>query len=302
MIAADMQMAAPFPLLEVAVTPRTAGEHARLAAALLRVKADDPAFDFATDRESGQILLKGVSEEQLAAKLALLRDGHDIVLAPGPPQVIYRETLARPASLTYVHKQAQGGAGAFAMVTVRFEPQASGFAFDDATTGQPIPRAFVAAVRRGIERQSGTGPLAGYPLEGFKAILLDGRYHEVDSNEATFEIAGAGAVRRLAEEGCLVLLEPVMRLDVRTPQDFLGGVIGDIHSRRGTIRETASAASDEIVVAEVPLSCLFGYAQTLAAIAQGRASHAATFLRHDRVPFVDDPDPRFPGAAAMRVA
>ncbi|MEI9989964.1 MAG: hypothetical protein WDM86_07985 [Rhizomicrobium sp.] len=293
-----------FPLLELAVEPRTAQAQARLDAALPALKAADPLFDFATDSESGQTLLRGASEAQLASRLAQLKDRHGIALASGALQVVYRETLSGPATVTYAYKKAEGQSGQFAVVTVRFEPlpEGSGFEFADATAGHPIPPDFVPAVRRGIESQMPNGPLAGFPLVDVKATLLDGRYHEIDSNELTFEIAARGAVRRLADEGVAVLLEPVMRLEISAPADRLGDVVEDLTARRATILQTEEDGPDMRLVAEAPLAGLFGYGAALAVLSQGQARCVMTFSHYARVPRRDDPDPRFPGAAAMRVA
>ncbi|MBL6852050.1 MAG: hypothetical protein ISS15_09575 [Alphaproteobacteria bacterium] len=297
---------APYPLVEVAIEPQNEVAAAQLREALPQLAAADPSFTFDHDPECGQTVLKGASEAHLEQKVLMLERVYEIAVEIGAPQIAYRETLVRPATIKYIHKKQTGGSGQFAEVTIAFEPlpAGSGFKFDNAVAGDAIPEALVPAVERGLRAQKESGLLAGFPVIDFKATLIDGKYHEMDSNPLAFDIAARGAFRELAQLDVVVPLEPIMALEVATPEDFLGGVIGDLNSRRGTVAGTESGIDGfEIVTAEVPLVNLFGYGRALLAMTGGRGRFTMSFARYALAPLPDsDPDPRFPGAMGMRVA
>ena len=289
-------------LLEVAVQPATAAVYDDFAAALKRMSESDPSFRASTDLESGQTILAGASEEHLHRKVEELRNFYNIEVHVGAPQVAYRETLARAVSVTYTHKWQSGGSGEFAGVTILFEPlpSGSGFVFENRVMDGSLPKEFGAAVKEGLLAQKETGLLAGFPLIDFKSSLLEGKYHEVDSNELTINIAARAVFRELARENAVVLLEPIMDVEVTVPEDFLGGVIGDISSRRGWVTDTEVRSGDQVVKAKAPLSSLFGYGNSLTVMSQGRASFTMQFSHYDRVPDSTPPDDNFPIPAAMR--
>jgi elongation factor G len=273
--------------------------------ALERLVQDDPMLRVSIDQESGQTILKGTSEFHLDTKLEILRGIFKLDLNAGAPQVAYRETLSRPVTIDYTHKKQTGGAGQFARVKLEFEPlpPGSGYVFENDVVGGSIPKEFISSVDKGIKSQKESGLLAGFPVIDFGARLIDGAYHEVDSNALTFEIAARAAFRELASKGAVKLLEPIMKVEVVAPDEFLGGVIGDLNSRRGHVQGTDSRGNAQIVTAMVPLANMFGYINTLRSMTQGRAQYTMQFDHYDRAPLPpDDDDPRFPGAVAMRVA
>ncbi|MGH6873240.1 MAG: elongation factor G, partial [Rhizomicrobium sp.] len=220
----------------------------------------------------------------------------------GAPQVAYRETLSRPVSVKYTHKKQTGGSGQFAEVSIDFEPlpPGSGFVFENDVVGGSIPKEFIPAVEKGLKNQKESGLLAGFPVIDFKATLTDGKYHEVDSNALTFDIAARAAFRELASKGAVKLLEPIMKVEVVTPEDFLGGVIGDLNSRRGQVQGTDTRGNAQVVTAMVPLANMFGYRDTLAALTGGGAAYAMQFSHFQRVSRPEDDHPRFPPAVGMR--
>ncbi|HEY4941575.1 MAG TPA: hypothetical protein VII56_09105 [Rhizomicrobium sp.] len=290
-------------LLEVAIEPKSEVARASLREALEQLTAVDLTFGTAIDSESGQTLLRGTSEAQLEEKVGLLRSLYDIQFAVGAPQVAYRETLSRPVSIKYTHKKQTGGSGQFAEVSIDFRPlpAGSGFVFENDVVGGSIPKEFVLAIEKGLKAQKEFGLLAGFPVIDFKATLTDGKYHEVDSNALTFDIAARRAFRELASVGAVKLLEPVMKVEVTTPGDFLGGVIGDLNSRRGEVESTEDGEL-QVITALVPLASLFGYNHSLRSLSQGRARCAMRFDHFADVPMPGSPDPKFPAAAALRVA
>jgi elongation factor G len=288
-------------LLEAAIEPKTAADAERLVAALESLAKDDPAFGISTDPESGQTILHGVSETQLEEKLRLLEG---ISFNVGAPQAAYLETLSKPVTVKYTHKKQAGGSGQFAEVTINFEPlpPGSGFVFENEVVDGSVPKEFIPAVEKGLKTQKESGLMAGFPVIDFKATLTDGKYHEVDSNALTFDIAARAAFRELASRGAVKLLEPIMKVEVVMPEDFLGGVIGDINARRGQVQGTVNGEIYSIVTALVPVSNTFGLGNTLQAMCRGRAIYEMVFDHYEPVPQPDEPDPTFPGAMGMRVA
>jgi elongation factor G len=295
----------PF-LIELAIEPRTKADQEKMTTALARMVREDISFCVSADIESGRTILKGMDERHLEIKLDILMHTYKVDANVGAPQVAYRETLSKPVTIQYTHKKQIAGSGQFAEVTIEFGPlpSGSGFVFASDVTGAAIPKEFIPSVEKGIRAQKEHGLIAGFPVVDFRARLVDGKYHEADSNALTFDIAARAAFRELASKGTGILLEPVMKIEVTTPDDFLGGVIGDLHARRGLIRGTVSAGDAQVVTAIVPLSNMFAYAKALQAMTQGRALHSMRFHQYEQVPYFPngDDDPKFPGAAALRSA
>jgi len=280
------KMEFPDPVIEVAIEPKTKADQEKMGMALVRLAQEDPSFRVSTDQESGQTILKGMGELQLEIKVDILKRTYKVEANVGAPQVAYRETLSRPVSIKYTHKKQTGGSGQFAEVSIDFEPlpPGSGFVFENDVVGGAIPKEFIPSVEKGLKAQKESGLLAGFPVIDFKATLTDGKYHEVDSNALTFDIAARAAFRELASKGVVRLLEPIMKVEVVTPEDFLGGVIGDLNSRRGQVQGTDSRGNAQVVTAMVPLANMFGYINTLRSMSQGRAQYSMQFDHYEQVP------------------
>jgi elongation factor G len=280
------RMEFPDPVIEVAIEPKTKGDQEKMGMALVRLAQEDPSFRVSTDQESGQTILKGMGELHLEIKVDILKRTYKVDANVGAPQVAYRETLSKPATVKYTHKKQTGGSGQFAEVTIEFEPlpPGSGFVFENEVVGGSIPKEFIPSVEKGLKAQKESGLLAGFPVIDFQAKLTDGKYHEVDSNALTFDIAARAAFRELASRGVVKLLEPIMKVEVVTPEDFLGGVIGDLNSRRGQVQGTDSRGNAQVVTAMVPLANMFGYINTLRSMSQGRAQYSMQFDHYEQVP------------------
>ncbi len=280
------RMEFPDPVIEVAIEPKTKGDQEKMGMALVRLAQEDPSFRVSTDQESGQTILKGMGELHLEIKVDILRRTYKVDANVGAPQVAYRETLSKPVTVKYTHKKQTGGSGQFAEVTIEFEPlpPGSGFVFENDIVGGSIPKEFIPSVEKGIKAQKESGLMAGFPVIDFSARLTDGKYHEVDSNALTFDIAARAAFRELASRGAVKLLEPIMKVEVVTPEDFLGGVIGDLNSRRGQVQGTDSRGNAQVVTAMVPLANMFGYINTLRSMSQGRAQYSMQFDHYEQVP------------------
>ena len=280
------RMEFPDPVIEVAIEPKTKGDQEKMGMALVRLAQEDPSFRVTTDQESGQTILKGMGELHLEIKVDILRRTYKVDANVGAPQVAYRETLSKPITVKYTHKKQTGGSGQFAEVTIDFAPlpPGSGFVFENEVVGGAIPKEFIPAVEKGLKAQKESGLLAGFPVIDFSAKLTDGKYHEVDSNALTFDIAARAAFRELASKGAVKLLEPIMKVEVVTPEDFLGGVIGDLNSRRGQVQGTDSRGNAQVVTAMVPLANMFGYINTLRSMSQGRAQYSMQFDHYEQVP------------------
>jgi elongation factor G len=280
------RMEFPDPVIEVAIEPKTKADQEKMGVALNRLAQEDPSFRVSTDQESGQTILKGMGELHLEIKVDILKRTYKVDANVGAPQVAYRETLSKPASVKYTHKKQTGGSGQFAEVSIDFEPlpPGSGFVFENDVVGGSIPKEFIPSVEKGIKNQKDSGLIAGFPVIDFKATLTDGKYHEVDSNALTFEIAARAAFRELAEKRAAKLLEPIMKVEVVTPEDYFGGVIGDLNSRRGQVQGTDSRGNAQIVTAMVPLANMFGYINTLRSMSQGRAQYTMQFDHYEQVP------------------
>ncbi len=280
------RMEFPDPVIEVAIEPKTKGDQEKMGMALVRLAQEDPSFRVTTDQESGQTILKGMGELHLEIKVDILKRTYKVDANVGAPQVAYRETLSKPVTVKYTHKKQTGGSGQFAEVTIDFEPlpPGSGFVFENEVVGGAIPKEFIPSVEKGLKAQKESGLMAGFPVIDFSAKLTDGKYHEVNSNALTFDIAARAAFRELASRGAVKLLEPIMKVEVVTPEDFLGGVIGDLNSRRGQVQGTDSRGNAQVVTAMVPLANMFGYINTLRSMSQGRAQYSMQFDHYEQVP------------------
>ncbi len=280
------KMEFPEPVIEIAIEPKTKADQEKLALALQRLAAEDPSFRVSTDFESGQTRLKGMGELHLDIKVDILRRTYKVEANIGAPQVAYRETLGRRAEIDYTHKKQTGGTGQFAKVTLVFEPlpPGSGFVFENEIVGGVIPKEFIPGVEKGIKSVMNSGPLVGFPVIDFKVSLIDGSYHDVDSSVLAFEIAARAAFREAAEKVQMKLLEPVMKVEVVSPEDYVGTVIGDLNSRRGMILGQEMRGNATVINAMVPLANMFGYVNNLRSSTQGRANYTMQFDHYEAVP------------------
>jgi elongation factor G len=246
----------------------------------------DPSLHLETDRETGQTILRGMGELHLEVTLDRMRTEFGVEGIMGEPQVAYRETITKKITEQYIHKKQTGGSGQFAEVWIVFEPlpRSTGFEFVDETVGGSVPREFVPSVEKGLKVQKEDGVLAHYPTVDFKATLIDGSFHDVDSNAMTFEIAAKAAFREGIRKAAPILLEPVMKVETVTPGDYLGDVIGDINRRRGSVQDQLERGTNIAVVAIVPLSEMFGYIGQLRGMTSGRASYTMEFSHYEPVP------------------
>ncbi|MEY3465325.1 MAG: elongation factor G [Gammaproteobacteria bacterium] len=280
------RMRFPEPVISVSVQAKTKGEQEKFNAALGKMVRADPSLRLETDRETGQTILRGMGELHLDVTLDRMRTEFNVEGTMGEPQVAYREAFTKPIEEHYTHKKQTGGSGQFAEVWIKFEPleRGSGFEFVDATVGGSVPREYVPSVEKGLRMQMDEGVLAKFPTVDFRATLVDGSYHDVDSNALTFEIAAKACFREGIRKAAPVLLEPVMKVEVVTPGDYLGDVIGDINRRRGSIQDQLERGTSIAVVSTVPLSEMFGYIGQLRAMTSGRASYTMEFSHYDLVP------------------
>jgi elongation factor G len=280
------RMRFPDPVISVSVKSKVKAEQEKFNTALGKMVRADPSLHLETDRETGQTILRGMGELHLEVTLDRMRTEFGVEGVMGQPQVAYRETITRKIQENYTHKKQTGGSGQFAEVWIIFEPleRGAGFIFEDETVGGSVPREFVPSVEKGLKIQKEAGVLAQFPTVDFKATLIDGSYHDVDSNALTFEIAAKAAFREGLKKANPILLEPVMKVETVTPQDHLGDVIGDINRRRGTILEQIERGANIAVVSTVPLSEMFGYIGQLRSMTSGRASYTMEFSHYDPVP------------------
>jgi elongation factor G len=276
----------PAPVIEIAIEPKSKADQEKLGVALAKMVAEDPSFTVHTDQESGQTIMKGMGELHLDIKVDILKRTYKVEANIGAPQVAYRESLGRKADIDYTHKKQTGGTGQFARVKIVFEPgePGSGFVFESAVVGGNVPKEFIPGVQKGIELSKDNGLLAGFPLIDFKATLYDGAYHDVDSSVLAFEIAARAAFKELREKGAPKLLEPIMKVEVLTPDEYMGDVIGDLNSRRGQIQGTETRGNAQVVTAFVPLANMFGYINTLRSFSQGRAQFSMQYDHYETVP------------------
>ena len=294
----------PDGLIEVAIEPRSEADQAKLAAALPDLAPHDPGFAVKIDHASGQTVLVGLSEAQLDDKLDVLIAALGIGLNVGQPQVAYRESISRKAEIDYTHKKQTGGTGQFARIKLVFEPgePGSGFVFESAVVGGAVPKEYIPGVEKGLISAKENGLLAGFPLIDFKATLVDGAYHDVDSSVLAFEIASRAAFKELREKGGPKLLEPIMNVEVVTPEEYLGSVIGDLNSRRGQIQGQDMRGNATVVNAFVPLAMMFGYVNQLRRMTEGRAEFTMRFECYAPVLVAQpDHDPDFTPDIGMRL-
>jgi elongation factor G len=280
------RMEFPDPVIEVAVEPKTKGDQEKMSVALSRLANEDPSFRVAVDQESGQTVIKGMGELHLEIIVDRMKREFKVDASVGQPQVAYRETISKTAEIDYTHKKQSGGSGQFARVIIRFEPRepGSGFQFESAIVGGAVPKEYIPGVQKGLASARETGVLAGFPLIDFKATLVDGAFHDVDSSSLAFEIAARSAFREGIGRAGPKLLEPLMRVEVVTPEDYMGDVIGDLNSRRGQISGMDQRGNARVITALVPLATMFGYVNTLRSMSQGRAQYTMQFERYAEVP------------------
>ena len=280
------RMEFPDPVISIAVEPRTKGDQEKMGLALNRLAAEDPSFRVKSDEESGQTIISGMGELHLDIIVDRMKREFKVEANVGAPQVAYRETITREADIDYTHKKQSGGSGQFARVKIKFEPNPEGedFAFESTVVGGNVPKEYIPGVEKGIRSVMDSGPVAGFPMLGVKATLMDGAYHDVDSSVLAFEIAARAAFREGAQKAGAQLLEPIMKVEVVTPEDYMGDVIGDLNSRRGQIAGTETRGVDTVIGAMVPLANMFGYVNSLRSMSQGRAQYTMHFDHYDPVP------------------
>ena len=276
----------PAPVIEIAVEPKSKADQEKLGIALSKLAAEDPSFSVSTDEESGQTILKGMGELHLDIKVDILRRQYKVEANVGAPKVAYREAIGKLTEIDYTHKKQSGGSGQFARVKIVFEPgePGTGFVFESKIVGGVVSKEYIPGITKGLESAKENGLLAGYPVTDFKATLIDGAMHDVDSSALAFEIAARAAFRELKGKGDPRLLEPVMKVEVITPDDYMGDVIGDLNSRRGQIQGSEQRGNATAITAMVPLANMFGYVNTLRSMSQGRASYSMVFDHYEEVP------------------
>ena len=280
------RMEFPDPVIEVAVEPRTKGDQEKMGVALARLAAEDPSFRVTSDVESGQTVIKGMGELHLEIIVDRMKREFKVDANVGAPQVAYRETISRVHEIDYTHKKQTGGAGQFARIVLRFEPlePGSGFQFESSVVGGSVPREYIPGVQKGLLVASQTGVLAGFPVIDFKVSLIDGASHDVDSSVMAFEIATRAAFREGVAKAGPKLLEPMMRVEVVTPEEYMGDIIGDLNSRRGQVSGMDQRGNARVITALVPLATMFGYVNTLRSMSQGRAQYSMHFDKYAEVP------------------
>ena len=276
----------PSPVISLAIEPTTEADQQKLGAGLAKLTAEDPTFQVETDEQTGQVVISGMGELHLEVLVDRLKREFGVEAAVGRPQVAYRETLTHPAESDTRYVKQTGGRGQYGHVKIRVVPvqPGHGFEFVNDIVGGAIPREYIKSVQQGIQDAMTTGVLAGYPIEDVSVSLYDGSYHEVDSSEMAFKIAGSMAFRAAARKGGAVLLEPIMRIEVVVPEEYMGDIIGDLNTRRGRIRSMEAHGGTQIVNGRVPLAEMFGYATDLRSRTQGRATFSMHFDRYEQVP------------------
>jgi len=276
----------PEPVIEIAIEPKSKADQEKLGVALAKMVAEDPSFTVFTDQESGQTIMKGMGELHLDIKVDILKRTYKVEANIGAPQVAYRESLGKVTDIDYTHKKQTGGTGQFARVKIKFEPgePGSGFIFESSIVGGAVPKEYIPGVEKGLTSAKENGLLAGFPVIDFKATLYDGGFHDVDSSVLAFEIASRAAFKELRDKGAPKLLEPIMKVEVLTPDEYMGDVIGDLNSRRGQIQGTETRGNAQVVTAFVPLANMFGYINTLRSFSQGRAQFTMQFDHYEAVP------------------
>jgi elongation factor G len=280
------RMIFPEPVIEVAVEPKTKADQEKMGLALSRLAAEDPSFRVSTDYESGQTIIKGMGELHLDIIVDRMRREFKVEANVGAPQVAYRETITKLAEVDYTHKKQTGGAGQFARIKLRFEPlqPGDGYSFVNSIVGGSVPKEYIPGVEKGLLQASESGVIAGFPMIDYKVTLFDGAYHDVDSSVLAFEIAARAAFREGIPKADPRLLEPIMTVEVVTPEEYMGDIIGDLNSRRGQVSGMDQRGNARVVDAFVPLASMFGYVNTLRSMSQGRAQFTMQFDHYEQVP------------------
>jgi elongation factor G len=280
------RMEFPEPVIELSVEPKTKADQEKMGIALNRLAAEDPSFRVSTDHESGQTIIKGMGELHLDILVDRMRREFKVEANVGAPQVAYREYLAKKVDVDYTHKKQSGGSGQFGRVKFTVEPgeRGQGVIFNDEVKGGNIPKEYIPSVEKGMRETAASGSLIGFPIIDFTITLYDGAYHDVDSSALAFEIAGRAGMREAAQKAGIKLLEPIMKVEVVAPDEYLGDVIGDMNSRRGQIQGTDTRGNAQVVEVMVPLANMFGYVNQLRSFTQGRANYSMFFSHYDEVP------------------
>ncbi len=276
----------PEPVMEIAIEPKFTADQEKLGLALNRLLAEDPSLKMLVNSESSQTILKGMGELHLEIIVDRIKREFNVEVNVDPPQVAYRETITKAVEIDYIHKKQTGGAGQFARVKILFEPLSpgSGFQFESKITGGSVPKEYIPSVQSGLELIKENGIITGFPVIDFKATLFDGAFHDVDSSTLAFELAAKGAFKEMASKAVPKVLEPIMRVEVITPEEYMGDVMGDINSRRGQVSNVEMHHNTTIILALIPLSSMFGYVNILRSISQGRAQYSMCFSHYEQVP------------------
>merc|ERR1712176_215404 len=271
--------------------PKSKADQQKMSEALIRLAAEDPSFRFSRDEETGQTIIEGMGELHLEIIVDRMKREFNVEANVGVPQVAYRESITQEATVDYTHKKQSGGSGQFAKVKLVFEPKdmneedaTTDFEFFSEIKGGAVPKEYIPGVQKGIESVLGTGVVAGYPVLGMKATLVDGAYHDVDSSVMAFEIAGRAATREGLRKAKARLMEPLMKVDIQTPEEYMGDILGDINSRRGMVGELGERGNVKTVSAQVPLANMFQYVSTLRSMSKGRANYSMKLSNYDFVP------------------
>jgi elongation factor G len=280
------RMEFPEPVIEIAIEPKTKADQEKMGVALQRLAAEDPSFRVSVDHESGQTIMKGMGELHLDILVDRMKREFKVEANIGAPQVAYRETITKKAEISYTHKKQSGGSGQFAKIDLIFEPgeQGEGFVFEDTIVGGSVPKEYIPGVKKGLELSKENGIIAGFPVLDFKVTLVDGGYHDVDSSVMAFEIAAKGAFKEGMAKAGAQLLEPIMKVEVITPEEYMGDIIGDLNSRRGQVNAMEDRANAKVITAMVPLAKMFGYINNLRSMSQGRAQYSMQFDHYEAVP------------------
>jgi elongation factor G len=288
-------------LIEIAIEPKSKADQEKLGVALAKLAAEDPSFRVSIDQESGQTILKGTDERHLDIKVDILKRTYKMEVYIGGPQVAYREKITRQVTKDYTYKKQTGGSGQFARVKIVVDPLSlgGGFKFENEVVGGNVPKEYVPGVEKGLQSVLGSGILAGFPVVDLKVTLIDGAYHDVDSSALAFEIAARAALKEALREAAPILLEPIMKVEVVTPGEYAGSVIGDLNSRRGRIQGQDMRGNATVVNAMVPLANMFGCVDNLRSMSQGRATFTMQLDHYAPVPMPED-DPPFRPAIGMR--
>ncbi|HEY0033584.1 MAG TPA: elongation factor G, partial [Devosia sp.] len=280
------RMIFPEPVIDISVEPKSKADQEKMGLALNRLAAEDPSFRVKTDEESGQTIISGMGELHLDILVDRMRREFKVEANIGQPQVAYRETITKSANVDYTHKKQSGGSGQFARVKLTVEPGevGKGLEFVNAVVGGSVPKEYIPGVEKGVKSVMSAGPLIGFPIVDVKVTLTEGAYHDVDSSVLAFEIAGRAGFNEGLRKAAPKILEPIMKVEVVTPEDYMGDVIGDLNSRRGQIHGTEGRGVLQVVNAYVPLANMFGYVNSLRSMSQGRAQYSMTFDHYEQVP------------------